>query len=166
MTNALMKGHNIFPNRAVQSMALAHREKLGQELLKRSRRIFEQRGRCDDNGARIGALLDAGADLSLRQHEDGSTALLLLIGSGNLVLSRLLLQHDSPVNLQDDDGEECIRTAEKNMKDFAVAKAHDSLIEWKAFIDEIRSKAKREKMLKEEKEKARSHANEMLVLVC
>lgn len=162
-----MEGQSLVPNRAVQTMTLAHREKLGQELLGRSFVIYQNHGRCDDSGSRILALLDAGADLSLRlqpqqQLEDedhlGSgksrSALLLLIQSGNLPLCRLLLQHDAPVTETS-----CREAVEQNISK-VVAGSKKKVEEWRLFLEELTAKAEHQALLREERENARNHANE------
>jgi len=165
VTNELMGGQSIHPNRAVQSMTQAHREKLGQELLHRAYGIFKNQGRCDDNGSRILALLDAGADVSLRTqqqlHNDDNdddddannrSALLLLIQSGNLPLCRLLLQHDTPVT----GTVRYTKAVERNIQKESLTGAR----EWRTFLDDLKSKARQQQILKEERENARNQANE------
>jgi len=165
VTNELIGGQNVmFPNRAVQSLALAHCEKLGQELLNRCHFIKDHQGRCEDNGSRIAALLDAGADISLRRRDDdNSTALLLLIKSRNLSLCRLILQHDAPVHFENDAEKKCIETVEQIVKSMEKSTNAQQKEDWRLFLDEIRLKATHEATRKEERENARNHANEMYV---
>jgi hypothetical protein len=158
-----MGGQSIHPNRAVQSMTQAHREKLGQELLHRAYGIFKNQGRCDDNGSRILALLDAGADVSLRtqqqlQQDDDDddvnnrSALLLLIQSRNLPLCRLLLQHDTPVT----GTVSYMKAVERNIQKESPTVAR----EWRSFLEDLQFKARQQQISKEERENARNQANE------
>ena len=97
VTNYFMTGdHSVHPNITVQGMADLHRENLGIELLHRCRYIYEHGGICPDNGSRIAALLDAGADTTLRINEssktfDGNTCLLFAIQRQNLQLCNIIL---------------------------------------------------------------------------
>jgi hypothetical protein len=163
VTNAILRGHRVYPNLAVQTMAIGHRERLGAELLKRSEYIAKNAGDCDDRGARLGALLDAGADLTLREHE-GHTALLYLIESAQLPLVNMLLQNDAPVNGLGDDGEEYLEAAKTAMQQ-ALSRAtqsqkHTLQQEWSQVIKDIEQKAAREKEAKESRERARTEAND------
>ena len=51
-------------NLAVASMAVAHREKLGKELIRICQGIKDREGMCDEDGVgvRVEGLLDAGVD--------------------------------------------------------------------------------------------------------
>lgn len=158
-----MAGQSLYPNRVVQSMTQAHREKLGQELLDRAYRIYRAHGRCEDHGSRIVALLEAGADVSLRtQHHDPPidedfchhrSALLLLLQSGNLPLCRLLLQQDAPLT----DTVPYTRAIEQNLQ---TEESPTVVREWKSFQEDLLSKARQQQQSREERETARNQANE------
>ncbi len=143
-------------------MIQAHREKLGQELLDRAYSIYRNQGRCEDNGSRILALLDAGADVSLRtQHQvqpndedfNHCSALLLLIQSGNLPLCRLLLQHDAPLT----GTVQYTRAIERNLQ---TEESLTVVREWRSFQEDLLSKARQQEQSREERENARNQANE------
>jgi len=158
VTNAILRGHGVFNNLAVQTMAIAHRERLGLELLKRCEYIYRNDGQCQDKGARIGALLDAGADLTLRDHEgpDGHTALLFLIQARQVKLALMLLEHDAPVTLLTSDGHEYIQAAQIAMR----RNSNATVDEWKLLIEEISAKATREIQARQDRELARTQANQ------
>lgn len=128
--------------------------------------VHDNHGVCPDNGARICALLDAGADLSVRDGSDlndsstATTALLHLIRSSNLSLARALLLYNAPVNANNDDGKVYLRAAEKMLRSQYANMAGERREEWRDFIEEIKKKANFEKELKAEKDRARAMAND------
>lgn len=82
VTNAILEdttAGGLVPNLAVAGLAAAHRERLGQELLRIARGVEKREGRCDVDGvgARMTSLLDHGADPNGRG-EGGNTPLHLV----------------------------------------------------------------------------------------
>mmetsp|Transcript_45561 Transcript_45561/g.53348 ORF Transcript_45561/g.53348 Transcript_45561/m.53348 type:complete len:344 (-) Transcript_45561:300-1331(-) len=156
VTNSLMEKKALFPNLACQTMAQAHREKLGVELVKRASRILENNGQCDDGGERIIALLDAGADTSTRGDPDSSTTLQLIIRSGHLPLARAVLPFSSVHKISDENGLSVIEAAEKILTRInSVGRT-----EWKQFSEELKSKGLHDEKKSKEREEARTQANQ------
>ena len=159
-TNALLAGRAVVPNLAVQGMATAHRERLGRELLKRCERIRRDGGRFGDGGARVEALLDAGAALNLRG-EGGATALLCLIASCSasvIPISRALLSHDAPVLTADDAGRTCLGISEEAITSSSGDPAAE--VAWSLFSEELRSRQTLERDRADARESARIRTNE------
>jgi len=102
--------------------------------------------------------LDAGADLTLRDREgpDGHTALLFLIQARQVKLALMLLEHDAPVTLLTSDGHEYIQAAQIAMR----RNSNATVDEWKLLIEEISAKATREIQARQDRELARSQANQ------
>ncbi|KAL9189553.1 hypothetical protein ACHAXT_009228 [Thalassiosira profunda] len=175
VTNALLENVNadgLAANLAVASMAVAHRERLGRELIRICNGIKEREGRCDENGAgvRVEGLLDAGADPNGRG-EGGNAPLHLLIQSGNIHLATHLLNHDASVTLTNDAGMDCIATAEhtfahqqERLRQTVPSERNKhnagTIAEWNDFIRELKRREAAEKARSEARDRARSQANE------
>lgn len=83
VTNSLLENtstEGLVTNLAVASMAVAHRERLGKELIRICQGIKEREGRVDEDGVgvRVEGLLDAGADPNGRSDEGANTPLHLV----------------------------------------------------------------------------------------
>eukprot|EP00565_Helicotheca_tamesis_P006872 CAMPEP_0185728308 /NCGR_PEP_ID=MMETSP1171-20130828/3696_1 /TAXON_ID=374046 /ORGANISM="Helicotheca tamensis, Strain CCMP826" /LENGTH=376 /DNA_ID=CAMNT_0028396999 /DNA_START=102 /DNA_END=1232 /DNA_ORIENTATION=+ len=168
VTNAILSNTSrtapMVPNLAIQGMACDHREQAGLELLRRAEYACRKNGGvCADGGARIEALLDAGADTSLRtdEEEGGNTAFHLFVLAGNLELSRILLYHDAPVTTVNKDGWTIVQAAES----YVETQGRSTLglsrrAEWNDFIEELRQKEEVEAQKEEARTQARNRANE------
>lgn len=106
---------------------------------------------CPDEGARIAALLDAGADTSLRHTDTAATAFLMIILSRNLPIARTFLHYEAPVLLADRQGLSCFGAAQSN------ALADSS---WRTLVEELRKQENIEKERAEARDEARSRANQ------
>lgn len=158
MTNEIMKGRSLVPNRNISAMALAHRESLGNRLLRICRRVRQLDGSCGDGGDRIAALLDAGADPAIRDSLGaGETALHHLIRAGRADLARLLLMHNVSALAVDEGGESAADAAEKMV---ASATNESAISEWSDLARELRRKAKVEKEKEDARARARERSNE------
>lgn len=99
-TNSYLTGQSMFPNIAIKGMILSHREFLGKELLDRCFEIYNNEDSATNNARIIKALLDAGADTTMRMNTpskcayDGNTCLLFLIQCQNLQLSKIVINHE------------------------------------------------------------------------
>ncbi|GMI61591.1 hypothetical protein ScalyP_jg7451 [Parmales sp. scaly parma] len=88
VTNALMKNINLTPNLAIMGMVRRFKEEAGHELLVRC----ENMERWTDDGQRALALIDAGADLTLRSTSPPpsphylDTAMMIILKKTNLPL--------------------------------------------------------------------------------
>ena len=174
----------LLPNLAVGSLANAHREKLGAQLLSicqgvQKRRLQQQQVAIegyDISGVsvRVEGLLDAGAEANGRG-EGGNTPLHLLIQSREIQLSTLLLNHDANVTIVNDDGLDCIATAEQALsqrqqqqqqqqqqqKDTLTNTINNgALEEWNDFLQELKRRESLEKARHEARNRARRQANE------
>ena len=158
VTNEIMKSRNLVPNRNISAMALAHRERLGGTVLQICRRIRQQNGKCDDNGDRLNALLDAGADPAIRDTSGkGETPLHHLIQAGRVDLANVLLRHHVSVLPVDEDGQSAVDVAQK-IRDRATIDKSKS--DWTALIKELRRRATVEKEQEEARTRARERSNE------
>eukprot|EP00586_Coscinodiscus_wailesii_P011461 CAMPEP_0172505404 /NCGR_PEP_ID=MMETSP1066-20121228/186186_1 /TAXON_ID=671091 /ORGANISM="Coscinodiscus wailesii, Strain CCMP2513" /LENGTH=329 /DNA_ID=CAMNT_0013282001 /DNA_START=69 /DNA_END=1058 /DNA_ORIENTATION=+ len=161
VTNSIMTGRNVFPNLAVQGIARAHRERLGTELLHRCHHICDTGG-CEDNGSRIAALLDSGADITLRHPESGDTALLMLIRAREIDLCKLMLQNELHhtesvlVTLQNSVGETCVGLAEDIFRNESGRQKK----EWEDLLILLKKKMEMEERNVEEREGQRRRNNE------
>jgi len=159
VTNEIMKGRSLVPNRNISTMALAHREELGNRLLRICRRIRQLDGRCDDGGDRIELLLDAGADPAIRDNAGaGQTALHHLIRAGRADLARILLRHAGSVLAVDESGESAADAAEKMTGQ--STKNQSAVSEWYDLAKELRRRAKIEKEREDARARARERSNE------
>ena len=159
VTNEILKNRNLVPNRNISAMALAHREKLGAVLLQICRRIRQQNGRCEDNGDRLNALLDAGADPAMRDTSGkGETSLHHLICAGRADLANILLRHNVSVLPVDEEGQSAADVAQK-MRD-RVTTSDKSMSEWISLTKELRRRATVEKEQEEARTRARQRSNE------
>ena len=172
----------LLPNLAVGSMATAHREKLGAQLLTICQGVQKRRGLQQQQqgvmggydissvSVRVEGLLDAGAEANGRG-EGGNTPLHLLIQSREIQLSTLLLNHDADVTLLNDAGLDSIATAEQALsqqqqqqqqKDTLanINNNEPSLEEWNDFIQELKRRETLEKARHEARNRARRQANE------
>ncbi len=166
----------LLPNLAVGSMATAHREKLGAQLLSICQGVQKRRLLQQEQGAiegydisgvsvRVEGLLDAGAEANGRG-EGGNTPLHLLIQSREIQLSTLLLNHDADVTIVNDAGLDCVATAEQALsqqqqqKDTLANINDPPLEEWNDFIQEIKRRETLEKARHEARNRARRQANE------
>lgn len=177
----------LLPNLAVGSMATAHREKLGAQLLTicqgvQKRRLQQQQhsvmGGYDISSVsvRVEGLLDAGAEANGRG-VGGNTPLHLLIQSREIQLSTLLLNHDADVTIVNDAGLDCVGTAEQALsrqqqrqqqqqqqqqKDTLASNINNDppLEEWNDFIQELQRRETLEKARHEARNRARRQANE------
>jgi hypothetical protein len=167
----------LLPNLAVASMATAHREKLGAQLLSicqgvQKRRLLQQQQGVMDGynisgvSVRVEGLLDAGAEANGRG-EGGNTPLHLLIQSREIQLSTLLLNHDADVTIVNDAGLDCVATAEQALSQQQQQQQQqqkDSLAstinEWSDFIQELKRRETLEKARHEAWNRARRQANE------
>ena len=158
VTNEIMKSRNLIPNRNISAMALAHREKLGRMVLQICQQIRKQDGRCDDNGDRLNALLDAGADPAMRDTSGkGETPLHHLVLAGRVDLANVLLRHHVSVLPVDEDGKSAIDVTQK-MRDRNTGDKSTS--EWTSLIKELRRRAAVEKEQEEARTRARERSNE------
>jgi len=159
VTNEIMKSRNLVPNRNISAMALAHREKLGNVVLQICRRIRQQQnGRCDDNGDRLNALLDAGADPATRDTSGkGETSLHHLLYAGRADLANILLRHHVSVLPVDEEGQSAADVAQK-MRDRDTS--NNSISEWTNLIKELRRRGTIEKEQEEARVRARERSNE------
>ena len=158
VTNEILKNRNLVPNRNISAMALAHREKLGADVLQICRRIRQQNGRCEDNGDRLNALLDAGADPAIRDTlGKGETSLHHLICAGRADLANLLLRHNVSVLPVDEEGQSAADVAQK-MRDRVTS--DKSISEWVNLTKELRRRATVEKEQEEARTRARQRSNE------
>jgi len=160
VTNEIMKTRNLVPNRNISAMALAHREKLGILVLQICRRVRQQRGRCDDNGDRLNALLDAGADPTIRDTSGrGDTPLHHLILAERVDLVNILLRHHVSVVPVDEDGQSAADVAQ-TMRDRAAGDKSIQTTDWTNLIKELRRRAAVEKEQEEARTRARERSNE------
>lgn len=164
----------LLPNLAVGSLATAHREKLGVQLLSICQGV-QKRQRYDIAGVsvRVEGLLDAGAEANGRG-EGGNTPLHLLIQSREIQLSTLLLNHDADVTIVNDAGLDCVATAEQALsqqqqlqqqqqqKDSLANTINNGppLEEWNDFIQELKRRETLAKAQHEARNRARRQANE------
>lgn len=155
----------LLPNLAVGSMANVHREKLAKQLLTICQGVYnrQQKRKYDISGVsvRIEGLLDAGADPNDRG-EKGNTPLHLLIQSREIQLVNHLLNHDANVTILNDEGLDCIATAEQTMSSQHRNSSTSSttLEEWNGFILELKRRESLEKARIEARDRARTTANE------
>jgi len=179
VTNSLLEdtsAENLVTNLAVASMAVAHRERLGRELIDICRGVRDRGGRaCDEDGvgARMEGLLDAGADPNGRCGDGANTPLHLVIQSGNIHLATHLLNHEANVTFTNDAGMDCIATAERVFSEqqqqrnnngrqerHTNAAAVVTISEWNEFIQELKRREASEKARMEARDRARSQAND------
>lgn len=166
---------SLVTNLAVQGMALAHRERLGSEVVRLCHGVRRRKGRCDDGGTRLEGLLDSGADPNAKDSKGGDTSLHMVIEAGNLRLSNLLLDHDAQVTLANDAGMDCIAVADavigtlqspsREEERAGISKGGESckvedILEWKDFIQELKRRESIEKARIEARDRARTQANE------
>lgn len=182
LTSDILTSQKIILNRAIQNLAKEYREKLGTELLMRCYVLYRKRivhggnnaNPLGDDGKRIAALLDAGADTSMRftsqlasdflgvnlfsatdieegghgmanQEIEGSTALLLLIQSRQFLnLCRIFLDHDASVLVPNEQGKTCLEAAEEVISLMGRNNSTQKH-EWGQLIEEIKRKAELEK---------------------
>ena len=154
----------LLPNLAVGSMANVHREKLAAQLLTICQGVYnrQQKQKYDISGVsvRIEGLLDAGADPNDRG-EKGNTPLHMLIQSREIQLANHLLNHDANVIVLNDEGLDCIATAEQTMAQHRVSSnSSPTLEEWNVFIQELKRRESLEKARTEARDRARTQANE------
>mmetsp|Transcript_67979 Transcript_67979/g.100875 ORF Transcript_67979/g.100875 Transcript_67979/m.100875 type:complete len:239 (-) Transcript_67979:603-1319(-) len=148
------------PNLAVQGMAIRHCEDRGYELLKRVEYAIQyNHGMCADGGARIEALLDAGADTTLRGKQ-GNTALLHLIEAKNFELCRILLVNDAPVSIVNDAGMSCVEAVQQHISSSLDDVLAQQRAEWNDFLQELKRREETEKKKTQARDQARTRANE------
>lgn len=155
VTNELMDSRNLIPNRAIATISLAHREHIGEELLRRCRWIRQTSGRCDDMGNRIKFLLDAGADMTLRDSSTGETPLMHLIRSGRADLVKIFLGHDPPVLAVGNDGTSAADAAEQ-MK---LRSEEKGIGEWSDLVSHIKMLGRQETEREEARLRSRENSN-------
>ena len=139
----------------------------------RCKRIELDKGKCPDNGSRIAALLDAGADTTLRDHVSGNTPILMLIQAQNLMLAHTVLEHDSSsVVICNNDNMSCIEYLKDNIRRLEANYSflqdsqtnNNSINEWRLLLENVRKKSVIEKAKIDERDIARSRANEEYVI--
>jgi len=197
LTSDILTSQKIIPNRAIQNLAKEYREKLGTELLMRCYVLYRKRivdggnnnaNPVGDDGKRIAALLDAGADTSMRftsqlagdflgvnlfstidieegghgmanQEIEGSTALLLLIQSRQFLnLCRIFLDHDASVLVPNEQGKTCLEAAEEIISSMGRNNSTQKH-KWVQLIEEIKRKAELEKEKLEQLRERRTSEN-------
>jgi hypothetical protein len=136
-----------------------------------------------DEHDQIKALIDSGADLSIQECEDGSTALMLMIRSGYLDISWHMLRNRPKLSITNDQGYSCLDIAKNvvgaldtssrrsyslvpsflrstSVDDSLQVSSQESLIQrYRDLITELESKMTREKNEIDASFKAKSEAN-------
>lgn len=136
----------------------------------RAKVVRRKKGDCPDKGSRIAALLDAGACTTFRDDEEGNTCLLMFLQAPNLLLAKTVLQHDSlSVSISNNEGKNCVDIIEENVRSqdrtfrFRTERMNQngtSIQEWKELLEEIKREQEHVKLKMEEKNAARTLAND------
>ena len=180
VTNALLGDGDegslkVSSNLVVLGLALRHKEKRGEELLKKChvlllkyvqmRKRYEMDGVFPaDGGARIRCLIDSGADLSMRYHHQGrggdvghgKTAIWMLIEASQLELAQYIFH--SGASVIPTIGSSTCADAIKEIIAGLESAAEER--KWKAFLDAIQRRQKEEEETIKRKERAREQDNQ------
>ena len=195
VTNALLSGaangdFSVRPNLAVLGLAHRHKEKRGLELLQKCEVVFwkaKEQAHVGmdyavlDGGARIRALVDSGADLTLRsvssrnnhcvsKEEDTQrkTAIWMLIEAQQLDLVQYLLhaiQHNSAASLTHaivDPASGVSRTCAEAVEDILLQSftSSDEKRKWSDLLGQIKRRQGEEEEAMHAKEQARQQVNQ------
>ena len=186
VTNALLKmderdgsSDTVRSNLAVLGLANRHKEIRGRDLLGKCRSVQIKRAPPRDAGARIRALVDAAADLTLRDYGNagsvdgnvGKTAMWLLIEGMQLELARELFYAGAVVSFPNDQAADSVSYTKNSKKNPSCIGAVEKIIssvsitlkekmEWKKFLESLRNREDDEKLARKEKERTREEANE------
>ena len=160
-TNAT--GMILVENKAVAGMAKSYREKLGEELCLRCQAIWDEVDGClGDRGFRIKALVEAGAELSIKKCRGGNTALMALLQSSfgddeslKFDLLNYLIINDAPVSLINDERKGCVDITEE------ILSTHEKSIGvgYRRLLNQIIQKCDMESELLRVKSEARDEEN-------
>jgi hypothetical protein len=152
-------GMLLIENKAVTGMARNYREQLGRELCMRCQVVWDDAPDClGDDGFRIKGLVEAGADLSLKECRKGNTAFMALMQSQNtsqievkITLLKYFLSHSTPVTLANEEGKNVAELTKEILSKTNISEFSD-------LLEQISNKAK----LEEEKRKAHTDARNEL----
>lgn len=161
-TNAT--GMILVENKAVAGMASAYRDQLGDELCLRCQAIWDEVNDClGDKGYRIKALVEAGAELSIKKCRGGNTAFMALLQSSfgeqedglKYDLLNYFMVHEVPVSLINDERKGCVDIADE-----ILSSGEESLgVAYRRLLNQIIDKCDEETELIRVKSEARDEEN-------
>lgn len=125
-------------NKAIAGMSRSYRDKLGEELCLRCQAIWDDVSDClGDKGFRIKALVEAGAELSIKKCRGGNTAFMALLQSSfndeedlKYDLLNYFMVHKTPVTLCNDERKGCVDLADEilSSKEQSIGVAYRHLL--------------------------------------